>query len=55
MVTLTRRYEAPPEDGDITDRTVALNEGNWRLTYDLTESPFPVTSYEGLRDGRSMH
>jgi Polyketide cyclase / dehydrase and lipid transport len=33
--------------GNITDRLVALYEDDRRLTYERTESPFPVTSYIG--------
>jgi hypothetical protein len=33
--------------GSITDRLVALCEDDRRLTYERTESPFPVTSYIG--------
>ena len=33
--------------GSIKDRLVALDEDNHRLTYERTESPFPVTSYLG--------
>jgi hypothetical protein len=33
--------------GSITDRLVALYEDDRRLTYERTESPFPVTSYIG--------
>ena len=33
--------------GNITDRLVALDDERHRLTYDRTESPFPVTSYIG--------
>jgi hypothetical protein len=33
--------------GNITDRLVALDEDARQLTYERTESPFPVTSYTG--------
>lgn len=33
--------------GNITDRLVAMDEDSHRLTYERTESPFPVTSYIG--------
>ena len=33
--------------GNITDRLVALDDEGHRLTYERTESPFPVTSYTG--------
>ena len=33
--------------GTITDRLVALDADEWRLTYERPESPFPVTSYTG--------
>ena len=33
--------------GNITDRLVALDDAGYRLTYERTESPFPVTSYIG--------
>ncbi|MGA2307527.1 MAG: SRPBCC family protein [Acidimicrobiales bacterium] len=33
--------------GNITDRLVALDDEGHRLTYERTESPFPVTSYIG--------
>jgi hypothetical protein len=33
--------------GAITDHLVALSEDGHRLTYERTESPFPVTSYIG--------
>ncbi|HEY2213835.1 MAG TPA: SRPBCC family protein [Acidimicrobiales bacterium] len=33
--------------GSITDHLIALNESQRRLTYERTESPFPVTSYVG--------
>jgi len=33
--------------GHITDRLIALHEADRRLTYERTESPFPVTSYIG--------
>ena len=33
--------------GNITDRLVAMDEESHRLTYERTESPFPVTSYIG--------
>jgi len=33
--------------GNITDRLVAIDGDEHRLTYERTESPFPVTSYVG--------
>ncbi len=33
--------------GDITDRLVAIDDDQHRLTYERTASPFPVTSYIG--------
>ncbi len=33
--------------GSITDHLIALDESQRRLTYERTESPFPVTSYVG--------
>ncbi|MGO8871633.1 MAG: SRPBCC family protein [Acidimicrobiales bacterium] len=33
--------------GNITDRLVAIDDDEHRLTYERTESPFPVTSYIG--------
>ena len=33
--------------GSITDHLVALDEPGHRLTYERTESPFPVSSYVG--------
>src|SRR5664279_3707323 len=33
--------------GNITDRLVGLDEAGYRLTYERTESPFPVSSYVG--------
>jgi len=33
--------------GDITDRLVEIDEDSRRLTYERTESPFPVSSYIG--------
>jgi hypothetical protein len=33
--------------GEITDRLVAVDDDGWRLTYERTTSPFPVTSYIG--------
>jgi hypothetical protein len=33
--------------GDIIDRLVAIDEDSRRLTYERTESPFPVSSYVG--------
>jgi len=33
--------------GDITDRLVAIDEESHRVTYERTESPFPVTAYIG--------
>jgi polyketide cyclase/dehydrase/lipid transport protein len=33
--------------GDITDHLLAIDDENRRLTYQRTESPFPVTSYVG--------
>jgi len=33
--------------GTITDRLVALDDDEWRLTYERPESPFPVASYTG--------
>ena len=33
--------------GSITDHLVALSEDGRHLTYERTESPFPVTSYTG--------
>ena len=38
--------------GNITDRLVAMDEDGHRVTYERTESPFPVTSYIGK--GRSV-
>lgn len=33
--------------GEITDHLLAIDEEGRRLTYERTESPFPVTLYEG--------
>jgi hypothetical protein len=33
--------------GNITDRLVAIDEAGHRLTYERSESPFPVSSYVG--------
>jgi Polyketide cyclase / dehydrase and lipid transport len=33
--------------GNITDRLVAIDDDEHRLTYERLESPFPVTSYVG--------
>jgi len=33
--------------GNITDRLLAIDEADHRLTYERTESPFPVSSYIG--------